>query len=233
MDKTVLLPILNMLVAGLTRALHSDLPGSWNLSTKWRAFGLGILAAASGAFDLVGNGSTWKAALITSVATSGSGVAVLLMEAAFGAKNGSGPTGTGAIDLSAAASSIPPTPKLPRMAMVGLALVLALNGCSKIGTTGLGWPVLAKCSADVGDLVGTVGQILLSDLGKDAISESGKEKLQQLGIEHGFDTVVCIVDQLVKGWTSKTASVTPERSAAILRAQDFLAKTGTKIERVE
>ena len=108
-------------------------------------------------------------------------------------------------------------------------IAVGLTGCPHAGP--FKWPDVAKCGGSVGDLVGTVTQILLNDVGQGQISPGGQQKLQQLATQYGADTVLCLVDQLFRDWTAPGASVNPERVAASARAQDFLAKTGTRIER--
>lgn len=91
------------------------------------------------------------------------------------------------------------------------------------------WPEVARCLPDVSDLVGTVTQILLRDARSSSASGETKRLLEQLAREHGADTVLCLVDRLMRDWTSPNASSSPERVAAAGRAEAWLAEVGTQI----
>ena len=111
-----------------------------------------------------------------------------------------------------------------------LALACLAPSC-KNGATPFKWPELAKCAPDAGTLVGTVSQIFFTDFLKDgSFSQEGKDKLQNLAMQHGGDVVMCVVNRLAKDWSSPGASVTPERTAAYKRASDFLREAGTQFE---
>lgn len=111
-----------------------------------------------------------------------------------------------------------------------LAVACSSSSCVK-GDSPFRWPDVAKCGSDVGNLVGTVTQILLNDTGATAPSESTKDKLEQLARQHGASTILCLVDQLSRDWTAVGASASPERFNAGMRGKVFLADTGTSIQR--
>jgi hypothetical protein len=91
------------------------------------------------------------------------------------------------------------------------------------------WPDTAKCSGSVGNLVGTVTQILLNDMGIDNLTTEGQKRLEQLATQYGADTVLCLVDQLVRDWSSPYAAPSEDRRMAAQRGSGFLASTRTKI----
>ena len=95
---------------------------------------------------------------------------------------------------------------------------------------GLDWPKIAKCGPGVDDIVGTVERILLSD-GTGSISDRAKSELEQLAQQHGANTVACLVDLVVSGWTAPGAAPLPERVEGARRGRAFLATVG--VERVE
>lgn len=97
------------------------------------------------------------------------------------------------------------------------------------------WPDVVSCGSSVGDLVGTVTQILVADLGqgddgKGVISADGQQKLTQLAEQYGASAVICIVSALIKDWSAPGAAANEQRFRALGRARDFLAKTGTRVE---
>lgn len=106
------------------------------------------------------------------------------------------------------------------------------------GTPGGGspvdWPVVVQCSPDVGDLVGIVTQILFTNGGEsaDTISASALSALEDLGREHGFDTIACLVDALASRWSAPGAAQTPERSLALARARDLLETEHITVEHI-
>jgi hypothetical protein len=122
-------------------------------------------------------------------------------------------------------------PLLPLLFAVGV-VVCSLPSCTKNGGP-FRWPDVAKCGADVGNLVGTVTQILLNDTGKTAPSPSTSERLEDLARTHGASTILCLVDQLARDWTAVGASASPERFNAGMRGKVWLADTGTQIQRSE
>jgi hypothetical protein len=116
------------------------------------------------------------------------------------------------------------------------AFVLAVAACSLPSCTGtpagpFHWPDVARCGSDVGNLVGTVSQILLNDTGKEAPSPETKQKLEGLARQHGAATILCLVDQLSRDWTAVGASASPERFGAAMKGRVWLADTGTQIQR--
>jgi len=94
------------------------------------------------------------------------------------------------------------------------------------------WPELVQCGPDAHEIIGTVSRVLLddgpinqSDLGTNAIAE-----LEDLARKHGPETVACMVDLLIKDWTSVGAAASPERVGAANRGANFLRTVGTKVE---
>lgn len=120
---------------------------------------------------------------------------------------------------------------LPLIAAIA---IIVVTGCPKGGS--FKWPDVVKCGSSVGDLVGTVTQILIADLGQTdngqgVISAEGKLKLEQLAEQYGAGAVLCIVSALIEDWSAPAAAANRSRFLALGRARDFVAKTGTTIER--
>ena len=116
-----------------------------------------------------------------------------------------------------------------------IVFALGFGSCKSSG--GFPWPSVVSCGSSVGDLVGTVTQILISDLGQTdegqgVMSPDGTKKLEQLATQYGAETVLCVVSALIKDWTSPAASPNRDRFRAAQRGQYFLRSTGTKIEAV-
>jgi hypothetical protein len=89
------------------------------------------------------------------------------------------------------------------------------------------WPKVAECGgAAVSDLLGVVGRILMSGSGP-RIDAASKAELEQLAVAHGGSVVACVVDRLVRDWTSPGAAAVPERLEAASRGRDFLHEVGT------
>lgn len=105
---------------------------------------------------------------------------------------------------------------------------VALPGCPK--GVGIKWPDVAVCGPQAGDLVGVLTQLLFNDTGIDTVSEAGKQQIEQLAMQYGAETVLCVIQQLAKGWAAPGASPHPQRLAALKRTQGFLASTGTKFQ---
>jgi hypothetical protein len=112
-----------------------------------------------------------------------------------------------------------------------LAFVASSSASCTKGGAPFRWPDVARCGSDVGNLVGTVTQLLLNDTGKTAPSPSTNERLEDLARTHGASTILCLVDQLARDWTAVGASASPERFNAGMRGKVFLADTGTQIQR--
>jgi predicted small lipoprotein YifL len=107
-----------------------------------------------------------------------------------------------------------------------LALALSVQACGQ--QRPFSWPDALKCAPGIPDIIGVVSRVLLSD-GSDNdldISERGKAELTRLAVEHGADTVACVVDKLVDDWTSPGRSLHPTTLAAAARGQDFLNEIG-------
>ena len=109
------------------------------------------------------------------------------------------------------------------------ALASSASSCAKLDN--FKWPDVAKCGPDIGDLVGIVTQLLLSDAGQTEPTPSTKSKLEQLGRQHGASTILCLVDQLARDWTAVGASASPERFNAGMRGKVWLSEIGTQIRR--
>lgn len=107
-----------------------------------------------------------------------------------------------------------------------LALVPTLQGCPKVPFR---WPDVAVCGPEAGDLVGVLTQLLFADTGIETVTPAAKAQIEQLATAHGAEVVLCVIQQLVKGWTAPAAVPNAQRAAAAKRAQGFLASTGTKI----
>lgn len=92
------------------------------------------------------------------------------------------------------------------------------------------WPAAVKCAGGTTDLVGQVSQILLT-------RTDYQSKLEELTRDSSADVgplaeeVICIVDQLVRDWSSTAAAANPTRIQAAARGRAFLAATGTKVMR--
>lgn len=117
--------------------------------------------------------------------------------------------------------------------ILAVALVVGCDGCKSGG--GFPWPSVVSCGSPVGELVGTVTQILISDLGQTddgqgIMSPDGKKKLEGLATQYGADTVLCLVSTLIRDWRAPAASPNPQRFMAAARGEDFIRSTGSKIE---
>lgn len=116
-------------------------------------------------------------------------------------------------------------------------IVLAACSSSCAGTSssgkGVSWPKVAHCVPTANDAISTVQRILLGDgnTAQTSISDRAKAELEGLAVNHGAQSVACLVDQVIKDWTSPGASASPERVAATSRGRDFLNDIGTQIER--
>jgi hypothetical protein len=115
--------------------------------------------------------------------------------------------------------------------MKKLLLVLALACGFACAAIPIKWPDLVQCGGDIGNLVGTVTQILLNDTGSGDVSPSARAKLEQLAVQHGAESVVCVVSSILGDWSKPGAAMPPERIAAMSRAQGWMNSTGSRVLR--
>lgn len=101
--------------------------------------------------------------------------------------------------------------------------ILTTLSCTSLSN--IDWPQVAKCGKPAAtDLIGIVGEVLLD--GKDY-----KSRLTDLARRHGYETVVCVVDQLRSKWTGSAAASHPMRITAAARARAFLDDVGSQVVR--
>lgn len=89
---------------------------------------------------------------------------------------------------------------------------------------GIDWPDVVNCGSGVQNEVGEVSRILLA-------GEDVAPQLEDMAIDYGAKTVVCLVDLLVQDWSRPGAAAHPGRAAAAARGREFLQDTGTLVER--
>lgn len=95
---------------------------------------------------------------------------------------------------------------------------------------GVDWPSIVHCgSRAADDLFPDVSALLLGGSG-DTMSPSAKRGLDDMAIEHGAGVVACLVDRLVQRWIAPGATTSPERSAAVIRAQAWQQEVGTEVQ---
>lgn len=121
------------------------------------------------------------------------------------------------------------------LTLFSIALAACSSSCAGSSSSGKGvtWPKVAHCVPTASDAIGTVQRILLGDgdNAQTSISDRAKAELEGLAVNHGAQAVACLVDQVIKDWTSPGAAASPERAAATERGRDFLNDVGTRIER--
>jgi hypothetical protein len=131
-----------------------------------------------------------------------------------------------------------------RLSAALLPLMLALTvsacaGCKRNAdgspSTSVDWGRVVNCAPDVGDLVGTVTEILVSSVDRAdplKVSPAGQDQLGRLAKQHGASTVLCLIDQLTRDWSNPSmAAVAPWRPKAAARGRDFIESHGVTIKR--
>lgn len=114
--------------------------------------------------------------------------------------------------------------RLLAMSILVLTLAfLAVATVSCLPQQQVDWPDVADCGPDTNDIIDVVSQVLFT-------GGNWRDKLEKLAVEHGSETVVCMVDRLQADWSAPGAASTPERVAALARANTFLDEIGTKVE---
>lgn len=112
---------------------------------------------------------------------------------------------------------------------MALCLALTFSACLHGGAQAE-WPKYAKCGVGpVSNLVATVARILLAGSGS-VVDGLARKELNELAANNGADVVSCLVETLVRDWTTPPSlggTTNAYRVDAALRGRNFLNSVGT------
>lgn len=214
-----------LVIGTVVRLSKLDVRWFPNVDARWRPAFAALLGVALGGLDKIVAGETWQQALTWGLSASAAAILghVFFIESARGGKELPMP------------GAIPPPPAASLIVLVLPALLaFGPSSCTKIGNAPpFNWPAAVSCGPDIGEAIGKVTQILVSSGDKNnplKLSQDGEQQLTQLATEYGAAAVLCLVDQLVRDWSSPGAAAPPWRAQAARRGLTFIDGTRTQIQ---
>jgi hypothetical protein len=112
-------------------------------------------------------------------------------------------------------TKIPPT---LGMLIIALSWLLVAPACHQQ----FNWPKVVSCSPEPTEIIGDVGQVLIT--GGDYLAA-----LEALAKKYGANLVTCAVDELVTEWSAPGAARNEIRDAGAQRGRQFLASQGITV----